>query len=134
MSASDNIKVVQTVYEAFGLGDLEAILGVLIDDVDWATDTASSAAPWYGVRHGKERVADFFAKFGSTMEIEEFTPLTFAANDTDVLTVVRCRAKSLATGKSIDMNLHHYFVFRDGKISYYRGTEDTSQTEAALQA
>ena len=134
MSASDNIKVVQTVYEAFGLSDLEAILGVLTDDVDWATDTASSAAPWYGVRHGKERVADFFAKFGSTMEIEEFTPLTFAANDTDVLTVVRCRAKSRATGKSIDMNLHHYFVFRDGKISYYRGTEDTSQTEAALQA
>jgi len=134
VSASDNIKVVQTVYEAFGLSDLEAILGVLTDDVDWATDTASSAAPWYGVRHGKERVADFFAKFGSTMEIEEFTPLTFAANDTDVLTVVRCRAKSRATGKSIDMNLHHYFVFRDGKISYYRGTEDTSQTEAALQA
>ncbi len=32
------------------------------------------------------------------------------------------------------MNLHHYFTFRDGKIVYYRGTEDTAQTAAVLQA
>jgi ketosteroid isomerase-like protein len=32
------------------------------------------------------------------------------------------------------MNLHHYFRFRGGKISYYRGSEDSVQTEAALQA
>jgi ketosteroid isomerase-like protein len=31
------------------------------------------------------------------------------------------------------MNLHHYFTFRDGKIAYYRGTEDTAQTQATLQ-
>lgn len=30
------------------------------------------------------------------------------------------------------MNLHHYFRFRDGKIEYYRGSEDTVQTVAAL--
>jgi ketosteroid isomerase-like protein len=133
VSANDNIKIIQTLYEAFGQGHLEAILGAQTDDIDWATDTASTAAPWYGVRHKKERVADFFAKFGSAMEIEEFTPFSFAANDTDVLTVVRCRAKSRASGKPLDMNPHHYFVFRDGKISYYRGTEDTAQTELVLR-
>jgi hypothetical protein len=31
------------------------------------------------------------------------------------------------------MNLHHYFRFRDGKVSFYRGTEDSSQIEAALR-
>jgi ketosteroid isomerase-like protein len=31
------------------------------------------------------------------------------------------------------MNLHHYFKFRDGKIAYYRGTEDTAQTESVLE-
>jgi hypothetical protein len=31
------------------------------------------------------------------------------------------------------MNLHRYFVFRDGKVSYCRGTEDTAQTEAVLR-
>jgi ketosteroid isomerase-like protein len=77
-------------------------------------------------------VGEFFAAFGSTMDVQEFTPISFAANDTDVLTVVRFRVKAKATGKVAAMDLHHYFVFRDGKIAYYRGTEDTAQTAAAL--
>ncbi|MGD0605396.1 MAG: nuclear transport factor 2 family protein [Streptosporangiaceae bacterium] len=81
----------------------------------------------------KDAVAAFFTAFGSAMEIEEFTPASFAANDTDVLAAVRCRARSRSTGKTLAMDLHHYFRFRDGKIAYYRGTEDTAQTEAALR-
>jgi len=66
------------------------------------------------------------------MEIEEFTPLSYGANDDSVFTVDKCRAKSRATGKSIDMNLHHCFRFASDKVGYYRGTEDTAQTIAAL--
>jgi uncharacterized protein len=133
MSADANIKTIAQVYEAFGRGDVAAILDAVTDDVDWASEAASSAAPWYGVRHGKDGVGAFFTAFGSTMEVEEFTPVSFAANDTDVLTVVRFRARSRATGKAAEMDLHHFFTFRDGKIAYYRGTEDTAQTEAVLQ-
>ena len=133
MSADANIKTITAVYEAFGRGDVAAILDAVTDDVDWAAEAASSAAPWYGVRRGKDAVAAFFSDFGSTMEVEEFTPVSFAANDTDVLTVVRFRSRSRSTGKSAEMNLHHYFKFRDGKIAYYRGTEDTAQTEAVLR-
>jgi ketosteroid isomerase-like protein len=133
MSADANIKTITQVYEAFGRGDVAAILDAVTDDVDWAAEAASSAAPWYGVRHGRDAVAVFFSDFGSTMEVEEFTPVSFAANDTDVLTVVRFRARSRSTGKTSEMNLHHYFKFRDGKIAYYRGSEDSAQTEAVLR-
>ncbi|HMD94024.1 MAG TPA: nuclear transport factor 2 family protein [Trebonia sp.] len=133
MSADANIKTITQVYEAFGRGDVAAILDAVTDDVDWAAEAASSGAPWYGVRHGRDAVAAFFSDFGSTMEVEEFTPVSFAANDTDVLSVVRFRARSRSTGKTAEMNLHHYFKFRDGKIAYYRGTEDTAQTETVLQ-
>jgi ketosteroid isomerase-like protein len=50
-----------------------------------------------------------------------------------VLAVGRCRTRSRHTGKSTAMDLHHFFRFSDGKIAYYRGTEDTAQTEAALR-
>jgi uncharacterized protein len=132
MSADTNTKTIAQVYEAFGRGDVAAILDAVTDDVDWAAEAASTAAPWYGERHGKDAVAEFFAAFGSTMEVEEFTPVSFAANDTDVLTVVRFRVTSRRTRKTASMNLHHFFRFRDGKIAYYRGTEDTAQTEAVL--
>jgi ketosteroid isomerase-like protein len=127
------IKTIAQVYEAFGRGDVAAILDAVTDDVDWAAEAASAAAPWYGVRHGKDAVAEFFAAFGSTMEVQEFVPQSFAANDTDVLTVVQFRATSRSTGKTAAMDLHHFFRFRDGKIAYYRGTEDTAQTEAVLR-
>jgi uncharacterized protein len=132
MSSEDNIKTIQGMYEAFGTGDVQGILDCLTDDVDWASETTSTKAPWYGVKHGKAEVPSFFEAFGSTMEVEEFTPHTFGANDDSVFALVRCRAKSRATGKSSDMTLHHYFRFRDGKVSYYRGTEDTAQIEAVL--
>jgi ketosteroid isomerase-like protein len=134
VSADTNIKTITTVYEAFGRGDVASILGAVTDDVDWAAETTSTAAPWYGVRHGKDAVADFFTAFGGAMEVEEFSPVSFAGNDTDVLTVVRFAARSRATGKTAVMDLHHFFRFRDGKIAYYRGTEDTAQVEKILRA
>jgi uncharacterized protein len=133
MSADVNIKTVEQVYDAFGRGDVAAILDVVTDDVDWGAETTSTVAPWYGARHGKDGVAEFFADFGTAMEVQEFNQTSVAANDNDVLTVVRLRSTSRATGKSVAMDLHHVFTFRDGKISYYRGTEDTAQTEAALR-
>jgi uncharacterized protein len=133
MGAEENIKTIQGVYEAFGRGDVQTVLDAVTDDVNWATETSSTAAPWYGVRHGKDGVASFFQAFGSTMEVQEFNPYAFAANDTEVHTVVHCRATSRTTGKGIDHDLHHYFRFDNGKIDFYRGTEDTAQTEAALR-
>ena len=133
MSANDNIKTITAVYEAFGRGDVATILDAVTDDVDWAAEADSTAAPWYGVRHGKEAVAAFFTDFGSAMEVEDFTPVSIAANDTDVHTVVRFRATSRGTGKTAAMDLHHFFKFRDGKVAYYRGTEDTAQTAAVLR-
>ena len=129
MSANDNTKTIQRVYEAFGRGDVAFILDSVTDDVDWASEAADAkGAPWYGVHHGRDGVGAFFEAFGAAMEVEEFTPVAFAANDTDVFSVVRFRVKARATGRTAAMDLHHYFKFRDGKIAYYRGAEDTLLT------
>ena len=130
VSAQDNMKTIQAIYEAFGRGDVGFILDCLSDDVDWATDTSSRAAPWYGPHRGKASVTDFFQAFGSTMTVQQFEPVSFASNGTDVHSVVKLKATRAANGRSAEMNLHHWFVFRDGKIAYYRGTEDTALTEA----
>jgi ketosteroid isomerase-like protein len=67
------------------------------------------------------------------VQADEFTPLAFAGVDDDVLTVVHYAGSATATGRRFDMNLHHLLRFRDGKIAYYRGSEDTAQMEAVLQ-
>ena len=133
MGGSDNIQTIKAVYEAFGRGDVGSIVGAVTDDVDWASDTSSDGAPWYGVRKGKDGVGAFFEAFGKAMDVDDFTPLAFATTDDgDVLTVVRFAVRGRDTGKTARMQLHHYFRFTDGKISYYRGSEDTASTVAAL--
>ena len=74
MGSDDNIQTIERIYEAFGRGDVSAVLANVADDVDWATQTSSTIAPWYGVRHGKDGVASFFQVFGSTMDVQEFNP------------------------------------------------------------
>jgi hypothetical protein len=61
---ADNLKVVQGIYEAFGGGDVPAILAVLADDVrweDWRDNWSQKAGvPLMKPRVGPEAVGEFF--------------------------------------------------------------------------
>jgi ketosteroid isomerase-like protein len=128
----DNLATVRAIYDAFGRGDVEAILERVTDDVDWSAEAASTAAPWYGPRSGKSAVADFFGDLSGAVEVEDFTPISLAAGDDDVHAFVRFAFRAPATDRRAAMHLHHYWRLRDGKVAYYRGTEDTEQTAHVL--
>jgi uncharacterized protein len=126
------IDTVKGIYEAFGRGDVESILAVVDPEVDWASEPECTVAPWHGIHKGIGEVPKFFEALGATIEVTEFTPLSFTSNDTDVMTVVRFGMRVPATGKSGAMDIHHWFRFRDGKVVQYRGTEDTYLTAQLL--
>jgi len=132
MSAEDNIATVRGIYEAFGKGDVPAILEQLTDDVDWAAETSSDAAPWYGMRKGKDEVVGFFQAIGGTVDVSVFNPKSFASNDDEVMVLIDFTMKSKETGREAAMQIFHYWHFRDGKVDHYRGTEDTAATVAML--
>jgi ketosteroid isomerase-like protein len=126
------IETIQRVYEAFGRGDVEAILAQVTDDVDWASVAESPVGPWHGVHKGKAEVMLFFKDLGETLEVTEFTPLSFGSNDTDVFVVIRFGFNVRANGRHGSMEIHHWWRFTDGLISMYRGTEDTNVTRELL--
>jgi uncharacterized protein len=126
------IQTVQDIYQAFGRGDVAAILERVTDDVDWATEPDSKVAPWHGIHRGKAELPHFFEALGAAVEVTEFTPLAFAANETDVMVVVRFGVRVPATATSGSMDLHHWWRFRDGRVCLYRGTEDTALTASLL--
>ena len=71
MSEQTNAEVVRRAYEAFGRGDITAVLGVLTDDVDW-TLQGPSVIPWAGTHRGREAVAQFFSLLGENLEFQQF--------------------------------------------------------------
>jgi ketosteroid isomerase-like protein len=80
------------------------------------------------------RTCRAFEQLAADIEVTEFTPLSFTSNDSDVMVVIRFGLRVPATGKSGTMDIHHRWRFRDGKICFYRGTEDTSLTAALLDS
>jgi ketosteroid isomerase-like protein len=130
--ADPKVEAIQRLYDAFFRQDMDAILDELADEIDWAAEASSSTAPWYGSYRTKADVPRFFEALGSTVEFTEFTPLSFASNDTDVMVAIRWGFKVRSTGKTATMNLHHWWRFADGKIVFYRGSDDSELTASVL--
>ncbi len=128
------IEVIQRMYEAFGRGDVEAILAELDDDVDWVagSEATDPSVPWYGSYQTKGEVPRFFKEIGSHIDVTEFTPLSSTSNETDVMVAVRWAHTVRATGKSASVHMQHWFRFADDKITFVRTLEDTDQSATTL--
>jgi uncharacterized protein len=131
-TSNSNIEAVQRLYAGYGRGDIDAVLAELADDVDWAAEAASTSVPWYGSYRGKGEVPRFFKEIGSNVEITEFTLLSFTSNESDVVATVRWAYTVNATGNSAAMYMQHWFRLADGKIMFFRGSEDSEQSAAAF--
>ena len=134
MSQQDNLAIVREIYDAVGRGDVTAILDRVSDDADWAAEAASKTAPWHGRRAGKDGVAAFFSDLATSIEIGTFMPHSFAAGEDDVHLLVDWTIRSLKTGREASMTMHHYWRLRDGKVTYFRGSEDTELTAEVFAA
>jgi uncharacterized protein len=132
MSERTNADVVQRGYEAFGRGDIPALLDLLTDDVEW-TLQGPSVIPFAGTRHGHEGVSEFFSVLGETLDFEQFEPREYVAQGDTVVVVGFERSLSRATGRTIEQEWAHVNTLRDGKIAKFRAYEDTGAYVAALE-
>src|SRR3712207_3738999 len=98
MNDQTNLAVIQQAYEAFGRGDIPAVLDALTDDVEW-TLQGPSVIPFAGPRRGREEVAEFFSVIGETLEFEQFEPREFVAQGDTVVVVGYERSVVKQTGR-----------------------------------
>ena len=131
MSDQTNTDVVRQAYEAFGRGDIAAVLDLLTDDVDW-TLQGPSAIPWAGTRRGREAVAEFFSLIGENLEFERFEPREFVAQGDTVVVLGDERSVVRPTGRAFENEWAHVYTLRDGKIAKGRFFEDTAAQVVAF--
>ncbi len=132
-STSDpKIGTIKSLYAAVFRNDIDAIVAMLADDVDWAAEAASTSVPWYGPYRSSQEVPRFFKELGANIDITDFTQVAYASNETDVMAIIRFAYTVKATGKSTAMYMQHWWRFADGKIVFFRGSEDTEQSVAAF--
>ena len=132
MNAEQNIETARQLYQAFGSGDVQAILDRVTDDVDWSTDAAIS--PRRGTAPGTAKTGwPTSSGYREDRPGHRIHPAGLRGNDDgDVMVFIRYAFTVTATGKQVTMNMHHYWKFRDGKACFVRSSEDTAQVAAAL--
>ncbi len=128
-----NTEVVQKIYEAFGRGDVPAILERLADDVDWEYG-ASTAVPWLQPYKRRADVGNFFASLAG-LEITKFVPKMLMERDGVVIALVDLEARVKATGKSIseEDEVHIWRFDSSGRVARFRHRVDTHQHVSALR-
>lgn len=118
------IELVQSVYAAFGRGDVAAILDATTDDVDWCRTVEGVPHLRHGI--GREAVAAYFEAAGSSFDFHGFAPRAFAGAGPKVLVVLDVELTVRSTGKRLAFDEVHEFDIVDGRIARYRPHLDTA--------
>jgi len=128
--APANLAIVGGVYEAFGRGDIDFILGQIAEDCSWESwlDNHGQKAglPPMKPRHGRAGVAEFFG-YVATMQIEDFQVLDMLASDRQVVVEVLITIAMPDGGSVTDEELHLYSLNDEGKITRMRHYVDTAK-------
>ena len=133
MTEQQNIEIVKRGYEAFGRGDINGLLALCAENIEWVS-SGPSEMPTAGIRRGHEQVAQFFTALNEVFEFERFEPKQFIAQGDQVVVLGDDTAKVKATGKVLTEEWAHAFTIRDGKIAAFREYIDTAEVVAELRA
>ncbi len=131
-----NVDKVKKVYEAFGRGDVPAILEVMSPEVDWDYGHTTDV-PWLAPRRGREGVGAFFRAIAEGLEFRRFVPKEIFASPDDriVIALLDVEAVAKATGRALreEDEIHVWRFGTDGRVARFRHAVDTAMHRSALR-
>lgn len=121
----ENLALVQSLYAAFGRGDMPTIIGALAADIEWSFPGPREVIPFAGTHRGVPEVIEFFIRLSDVLEFEKLEPQQFIAEGDKVVVVGTSRVRNKASGRAADNEWVAVITVCDGKIGRYQLYEDT---------
>ena len=124
-----NVEKVQSIYAAFGRGDVPTILGHLAEDVDWEQGADGHGVPWLAPGRGAAHAARFFQTVGEELEIRAFAVKALAEAPGCVIALVDIEAGVRRSGRSFRETdeVHLWRFDAAGRVVAFRHRVDTAQ-------
>jgi len=124
-----NLATVQGIYEAFGRGDVPAILAALAEDAaweQWAGNSAQEAGvPWMQERRGPDALG-FFQIIGTWVP-ERFEVLSLMDGGDKVAAEIEATFRTPSGRTFSDQEMHLWTFDGAGKVSAFRHYLDTAK-------
>ncbi len=124
----DNVALLKTLYDAFGRGDMPAVLGAMSPGIRWHEAESNpympSGEPWVGpdaVLH------NLFMKLGGEWDGFTVHPKTFYGAGDSVIVEGRYTGTYKATAKTMDAQFCHIWDVKGGKVTRFQQYVDTAK-------
>jgi ketosteroid isomerase-like protein len=131
--ANSDVSLIQSLYAAFGRGEIAKIIAALAPDVTWEVVGRSSDHPLAGKRQGAAAVQEFFDTLAKIQEATDFSPREFHAADGRVFVLGHYGWKFRNTGRTVETDWIHVFTVKDGKVVQFREFTDTAKFAEAYR-
>jgi uncharacterized protein len=126
-----NVDTLRQGYEAFGRGDLDAVMELYTEDAQWENPNAQQL-PNPGVVRGRDAIRQSFVDFAQLWDQVDVSPDEFIEDGDAVVVLGHIDAKARETGRDVKLPFVHVFRFSDGKASEVQALTDTALAAEAL--
>ena len=129
----DNVGLLKSLYEAFGRGEIPAVLGAMSPDVRWCEAESNPYRPSGEAWVGPDAVLNnLFVKLGAEWDGFTVHPQSFHGAGDSVVVEARYTGTYKATGKSLDAQVCHVWDVRDGRITRFQQYVDTAKLQDVM--
>lgn len=130
-----SVQLARDVYDAFGRGDIPAVLESFAPDMEWHPAEGHpfrpDGSPWIG----RDAIAEnFFAQLGAAWTSFTVTPHTFHAAGDTVVVEGRYTGTVKGSGRTIDAQFCHIWTTRGATMRSFQQYMDTAQLQHAVAA
>ena len=133
--SEQNLTLVQNVYAAFGRGDSPAVVEAMSSEATIGIVGRRQDAPFLGIfEDGKAGAAEFFKQLAEAHEFHTFEPLRYLAAEDKVFIWGRYRWTMRKSGVSKESEWLHEITLHEGKMTTWRGHNDTAMLAEAYHA
>ncbi len=133
MSAA-NIALIQSLYAAFGRGEIATIINAMAPDVDWHVNGRRQDYPLLGHWKGRDEVQKFFRGVAEHEEAKDFSPREFFAAEDHVFVLGHYAWTIRKTGRGVASDWAHVFTINSGKVVKFQEFNDTAQFAEAYRS
>jgi ketosteroid isomerase-like protein len=128
-----NVEIVKGAYDAFGCGDLEALLGAFDEQIEWrpaeSHPYAGNGERWVGA---DAITANLIVRTGEEWDGFVAKPRKFHDAGETVVVQGRYGGTFKPSGRELDAEFCHVWTVREGKIAIFDQYVDTAQLHAVM--
>jgi len=125
-----NLEVVQRAYEAFGRGDVEAVVAALDQQIEWIEGDVDGL-PYAGTHHGVEAVVNnVFAQMPTTYDEFALAPQQWVDGGGTIVMLGEITLRK--DGREATQRVAQVWTMRDGRAVRFESFSDTLQTARML--